>query len=301
MRPLIMGAAPRFFQMMARRAAQARLQWRPGPDMKLSSIVLIAAAGVCAAPALGQNPGRQETRSYSYGIGRIAWTFPEGLAADFAVPQWSAGARVECNGKGLRCELQANTRDISQSDEDRRGDLRQAMRLRIPKPAKQALNVQTYGASAGVVYITLEDSRRGEHFRYLTLGYAYKGVAVLSFEASANKLADIGPVLALVDGARPVDALEMWALRLRDYRAVCEERFPAYKEANDRAFAASPFAAAGLGQESVKAAPEPANVVAIARQRLMDFAAAFDGSPLERRRSFCEGFATWVAEAAKGL
>lgn len=270
--------------------------------MKLSSIVLIAAAGVCAAPALGQNPaGRQETRSYSYGIGRIAWTFPEGLAADFAVPQWSAGARVECNGKGLRCEVQANTRDISLSDEDRRGDLRQAMRLRLPKAGKQISNIQTYGASAGVVYLTVEDPRRGEHFRYLTLGYAYKGVAVVSFEVTANNLGDIGPVLALVDGARAVDALEMWAQRMRDYRAVCEERFPAYKEANDRVFAASPFAAAGLERESGKPAPEPSNVVAVARQRLMDFAVAFDGSPLERRRSFCEGFPKWVAEAAKGL
>jgi hypothetical protein len=42
-------------------------------------------------------------------------------------------------------------------------------------------------------------------------------------------------------------------------------------------------------------------VVAIARQRLMEFVAAFDSNPPESRRFFCEGFPRWVAEAAKTL
>ena len=44
--------------------------------MKPAVAAVLAAIGLCAAPALGQ-----ETRGYSYGVGRIAWTFPEGLAA----------------------------------------------------------------------------------------------------------------------------------------------------------------------------------------------------------------------------
>ena len=121
------------------------------------------------------------------------------------------------------------------------------MRLRLPKPLKRVLNFQTYGTSQRIVYVTLEDVRRGEHLRYLTLGYAYKGPALFRFEISSNTIADIGPVLALVDGARAIDALEKWSVRMRDFRAACDERFPAYKDANDRAFAGVAFSVVGPG------------------------------------------------------
>jgi hypothetical protein len=269
--------------------------------VKLAGVTFLAAIGFCAAPALSQNlTGKQETRDYSYGVGRITWTFPEGLEVDLAPPGWTAGARVQCRGEGVRCEVQVDARDISVSDEDRRSELQHAIRLRLPQQAKQALRIQTRGANPGIAYITLEDRRGRDYFRYLTLGYAYKGAALLNFELASDNLADLGPVLALVDGARAIDALEMWTLRLRDLQAVCEERFPAYKEANDRAFASSPFASVDPVRQEVKA-EKPSSVVAIARQRLMEFVAAFDSNPPERRRFFCEGFPKWVAEAAKTL
>lgn len=180
--------------------------------MKLRSVLSIAVlAACCVGPVLGQTqnlPGRQGTLGYSYGIGRIAWAFPEGLAAEFAVPRWTAGARVQCVGEGLRCEVQVHARDISTSDEERRSELRQAMRLRLPSLNDKALNIQTYGANPGVVYVTLEEPQRGKQLRYVTLGYAYKGPAMLKFELTAGKRADVGLVLALVDGAREIEMPE---------------------------------------------------------------------------------------------
>ena len=215
------------------------------------------------------------------------------------MPRWSAGERVQCAGKDLRCEVQVNARDISVPEEDRRAELRQAMRLKLPKLNNLPLNLQTYGAKPGVVYVTLENPRRADGARYMTLGYAYKGTAVIGFELAANSPADVARVLGLVDGARALDALEMWTLRLKDFLAVCGERFPAYKEANERAFAASPFAAVNAVREAAQ--PEPSTVQLVARQRLMDFTTAFDGNLPERRRYFCEGFPQWVARAAETL
>jgi hypothetical protein len=254
-----------------------------------------------AAPALGQNlAGKQETRSYVYGVGRIAWNFPGTLEADLAPPGWTAGARVQCRGKGIRCEVQVNARDISVPDEDHRRELAHAIRLRLPNEAKQAIRVQTRGAGGEIVYITFEDHRGKDYYRYQTVGYAYKGAALLNFELTSDHLADLGPLLELVEGAKAIDALEMWALRLRDLQSVCEERYPAYKEANGRAFAASPFAAVNPVRQDAKQ-EEPSTVAAVARQRLMEFVAAFDSNPPENRRFFCEGFPKWVAEAAKTL
>lgn len=263
----------------------------------LAFLVLGVGAGTCLAQNLA---GTQQTAGYRYGIGRISWTFPQEMAANFAVPHWTAGPRVQCGGRDFRCEVQVSPRDISIPDEDRRRQMEESVRAVLPPMTKQALVIRTHGS---VAYVTLEDARPGESYRYLTVGYAHKGPALLKFELRSNDPASAGPVLALVDGARPVDALEMWALRLGDYRAVCEERFPAYKAANDSAFAASPFAAVDLVQLFVKS--EPGATDDAARARLADvrkgFAKEFDRDEPERKRSFCEGFPRWVAEAATGL
>ena len=97
--------------------------------------------------------------------------------------------------------------------------------------------------------------------RYLTLGYAYKGSALLRFEIGSNSIADIGPVLALVHGARAIDAPENWSLRTRDFRAACDDRFPVYKDANYRAFAASPFAAVDPVRETLDREPSAAKTL----------------------------------------
>lgn len=161
----------------------------------------------------------------------------------------------------MRCEVQVHARDISVSDEQLRDDLVQAMRLRLQEPLKRVLNFQTYGGSQRSVYASLEDVRPGKHMRYLTLGYAYKGSALLRFEIGSNSIADIGPVLALVHGARAIDAPENWSLRTRDFRAACDDRFPAYKDANYRAFAASPFAAVDPVRETLDRQPSAAKTL----------------------------------------
>jgi hypothetical protein len=85
------------------------------------------AFGFQATPGLSQTvSATQETRAYSYGIGRITWTLSRDLPAVFAVPHWTAGARILCAGKKVECEIQVSPRDISVSNEERRKQLESA-------------------------------------------------------------------------------------------------------------------------------------------------------------------------------
>jgi hypothetical protein len=200
--------------------------------MQQRALTLFLALGVFAGACQGQSSpganmaGKQEAVPYRQGVGRILWIFPPGWTAVFAVPHWTAGARVLCSGKDFDCEVQVLGRDITVSDAERRQQLEEA-----------------------------------------------------------------------------IDALAMWALRLGDYRATCETRFPAYREANDRAYAASPFAAVDVMQAFRQLDPsEPEEAVrhGLAQAR-HGFAQEFDLDTAERRRAFCEGFPRWVQEAARDL
>jgi hypothetical protein len=95
----------------------------------------------------------------------------------------------------------------------------------------------------------------------------------------------------------------MWAWRLGDYRAVCAERYPELKEANDRAFAASPFASVDVPAFFLQRveSPAPEKIHNMLDEARRGYAADFDRDPEERKRAFCEGFPEWVAEASKGL
>jgi len=269
-------------------------------------LALALASGACLAQSRpGEDmSGKQEAVLYRQGVGRILWTFPAGLPAAFAVPHWTAGARVRCGGNDFNCEVQVLGRDITVSDAERRQQLEEAIEPLLPNVVGDRPALRTYGADAGVVYATLQLARpaAGGH-RYLTIGYAHKGPALLKFQHGSVGAPDLAPLLRLVGDARPLDALPMWALRLGDYRATCETRFPATREANDRAFAASPFAAVDTVQAFLKLDPS------LPEQKVRDelaaarrgFAEEFDLDTLERRQSFCEGFPRWVAEAARGL
>jgi hypothetical protein len=267
------------------------------------SLCLCAGAGL-AQQRPGENmAGTQEAVAYRQGVGRILWTFPPGLTAVFAPPHWTAGARIQCGGKGFDCEVQVFGRDIAVSDAERRQQLEEGLAPLRANAADERLEVRTHGADAGIAYVTLQFARPVDGYRYMTLGYAHKGPALLKFQLASAAAPELGPLLRLVQDAKALDALAMWALRLGDYRATCAERFPATREANDRAHAASPFAGVDVVQAFLELDPsqtEQAVRDGLAQARRA-FAQEFDSDTQERRQAFCEAFPRWVAEAARGL
>ena len=268
----------------------------------LAAALLAFGAGCFAQAKPGSDmAGTQQTHGYSQGVGRIQWTFPPELHAIFAVPHFTAGPRIMCAMKALDCVVEVIGRDITVSDAARQEQIAKALEPNLQYATSKTLEFKTYGN--GVVYVVLEDSRPSEPLRYLAAGYVHRDTALLRFQAAYNAPADLQPFLALLSGAVAMDALTMWAMRLGDYRAVCEERFPAGKVANDGAFFASPFASVDVVQAFLKREPAQTergvrDILAKARE---GFAKSFDGAPAERRQSFCEGFPRWVAEAARGL
>jgi hypothetical protein len=280
---------------------------RDAMTIRILTVILLLAGG--ASPCLGQKrpgeslAGTQEAVGYRQGVGRILWSFPEGLFAAFAVPNWTAGARIQCAGKDFECEVQVFGRDITVSDAERRQELEEALVPLLASALDRQPALRTYGADARIVYATLQFAQPAGGYRYMTLGYAHKGPALLKFQLASAGAPELDPLLRLVQQAKPLDALAMWALRLGDYRATCEERFPAYKAANDAAYAASPFAAVDVVQAFMQL--DPSQTEQAVRAGLMQarrgFAEEFDTDLPARKQSFCEGFPRWVAEAARGL
>ena len=277
--------------------------------MAMRTLTVLLALGLCAGASFAQQrpgenmAGAQEAVAYRQGVGRILWTFPADLVAVFAVPHWTAGARIQCAGNEFDCEVQVFGRDITVSDAERRQQLEEALAPLLAKPGEKPPAFRSHGTDGGIVYVTMPLARPAEGHRYMTLGYANKGSALVKFQVLSAGVPRLEPLLRLVQEAKPLDALTMWALRLGDYRATCEERFPAYKAANDRAFAASPFAAVDVVKDLLTL--DPAQTEQAAREGLAQarrgFAQEFDADLPERRQSFCEGFPRWVAEAARGL
>ena len=277
--------------------------------MAMRFLTALLAFGLCAGTGLAQQrpgedmAGAEETVGYRQGVGRIRWSFPAGLVAAFAVPHGTAGARIQCGSQEAPCEVQVFGRDISVSDAERRQQLEEALMPMLENALDKQPSFRTYGADAGITYATLQFARPVEGYRYMTLGYAHKGPALLKFQQLSVAAPKLDLLLRLVQDARAVDGLAMWALRLGDYRATCESRFPAYKDANDRAYADSPFAAVDVVQEFMKL--DPAQTEQAVRDGLAQarkgFAEEFDLDLPERKQAFCEGFPRWVAEAARGL
>jgi hypothetical protein len=260
----------------------------------LACAVAILALAVQAA---AQTPaGSRETREYSYGLGRIAWTFPPALAAGFAVGRWSAGARIECLGGERSCDVQVYARDVTVDDEDLRIALERDLGSRLPGAAVSRTGVKTRG---GIAWLSAQDRRRGVRYRDLTLGYAYKGAALVRFELATDRPADLDLVLQLIESARALDAAPAWSGRLREFLRVCNARYPEMAQANTHAFAASRFA-------PVKGVPLPAqpqgnSLEAIAYRYTTAFETAFDDHRPAARRAFCENFPHWIGLARQTL
>jgi hypothetical protein len=265
--------------------------------MRTVLLALLLATGPGLAQPLS---GTQETRYYSYGIGRITWSVPKNLEVGFAVPHFTAGPRIKCESRRYECEVQVGARDISIPDEKRAQELEEIVKPYLPVALDKKFRLLRQGTMA---YTTLEDPRAGEPFKYLTVGYAQRGPSMIRFQATTNDPADTAAVLSLVQSARAEDALEMWALRFSDYEAVCAERFPAYRNNNAAALAASPFARVDLvrfflRQDSKRTEPELRKELAAVRER---FAREFDAAPAEEREPFCASLPRFIGDAAAEL
>jgi len=246
------------------------------------------------------SPNIQETRFYSYGIGRITWAIPKQLEVVFAVPHFTAGPRIKCDNRRYECEVQVGPRDISLAEEKRLQELEQIVKPYLPDAVEKSFKALRKGS---VTYATLEDPRPGEPYKYLTVGYTQRGPSMIRFQATTNDSADTAAVIDLVESARAEDALEMWALRFADYTAVCEQRFPGYKNNNSAAFAASPFAKVDVARFFMK--QDASRTEATTRRELgavrERFAREFDAAPQDEREPFCAALPRFIADAAKEL
>ena len=84
------------------------------PRFPIAFLALALAAGTCFGQKRpGEDmAGTKEEAGYRQGVGRVLWSFPEGMKAIFAVPHWTAGARVICEprrgyGRACRAGVQA--------------------------------------------------------------------------------------------------------------------------------------------------------------------------------------------------
>lgn len=182
-----------------------------------------------------------EIRGYM-AVSRIKWELPKSFEYLFAVPHFTVGPRIKCKGSQYDCEISVASRDISVKLEQRRDELAAKLAPYLQRSEEKTLQVRTFGTRPEVTYVTLTDSRPNPgEFRILTTGFSVNGPAVIHFQHLSNDLSQIQQILDVVQGARAMDALEILAWKLNDYKTVCEERNPAYKQANDVAFQASPF------------------------------------------------------------
>lgn len=269
----------------------------------LPLVLPLLVAFACAGPAWSQAPqAAEETRIYS-GVGRIKWTLSPDLRTIFAVPHFTGGPRIMCADNKTECEISVQARAIDKAMDERLAELKAKVKPLLADAKDKEFRVQYAGADKSVAYTMLEDPRPNQDFRFLVVGFAIRGPGLIQFTAAANEAASYQEVLKIVEAAKSLDALEIWALRLGDYKATCNERFPASATANDAAFASSRFAKvdlvkflmgndASLTEEAVR--KQLANV----RQA---FAQSFDAESAERKQAFCSSFPQWVKSTESSL
>ncbi len=235
-------------------------------------------------------------------IGRIQWVLPKRFDHYLATPEFTTGPRIKCTEGSQECEIGVLSRDLDKTEAQRRDELAAQLLPHAQESAERAVRLGEYGGDPRVVYATLTDPRPDEPYRLLTAGYRVIGPAVIHFYHLGSDPAQVRQVLEVVASARPLDTREIWAWRLADYKAVCEARFPAYRRANDAAFASSVFARVDVVKFFRDTTPTRAEDIPgqLARGR-EDYAKQFDAGTAAEKRSFCEGFPKWVAEAAKDV
>jgi hypothetical protein len=258
--------------------------------------------GTIVGPALfAQTPPAENIQGY-LSVGRIKWSVPASFEHTFAVPHFSMGPRILCKGRLRHCEIYVGARDITVDMTKRRADLSAKLASYVSRSKEKTLQIRTFGTAPEVIYATLTDSRPAPgEFVLLTEGFSVNGTAIIHFLIQSNDLNDVRKILDVVQSARTIDALPMWAWKLSDYKSVCAERFAEHKTANDAAFKASPFASVdfvGFWTPEGKTLEEVSTSLETKRK---EYAKHFDGKPPSERLAFCKNFPQWVALAAKDL
>ncbi len=271
-------------------------------------LVLAACATKPATDSTEANgsPAEEERIAGYQSVGRIKWKVPENAGFYLAVPHFTAGPRLKCEFPGGgQCEIQVYARVLTMDPAQRQKDYFTEMELLLPDAVEKSVQVRTYGSGTPVLYATLTDKQPGKGWRYLTQGLYVKGTFVIQFEHLTNDATgdELKRVLRVVHAAEPLDALAFLTWKLSDYKAVCEEEFPALKQKNDAAFAASKFANVdwiGLLQAASPDVPR-AEIEAHFENAQQDLLAEFVRGSLEEWRNFCEAYPKQVEEAQRGM
>ena len=270
------------------------------PDIR-TAVLLLTLLGLCGAAQSQQPEAAEAVRSYQ-SVGRIKWIFPSGFDYYFAVPHFTMGPRIKCKEKGQECEINVLSRDIRKTRAEREEELRQKLSPHAKHSSEGDVIVRSSGAGQAVRYALLTDPRPKETYRLLVVGFAEKGPAAIHFSHLSNDQADVERLLALVERAEALDAIGIWAWRLGDWKAVCEERFPQYREANAAAYAASAFAAVDL-VAALRAAFSISGTAEEIRYNLARsreaFAGDFDREDAAQKQAACRDFPNLVVEASK--
>lgn len=267
--------------------------------LKFASVAVML--GTIVEPALAQAPPAENIRGYT-AVGRIKWNLPASPELTFGVPHWTMGPRLLCKGQLRHCEISVAARDITIDLTKRRADLYAELEQWVSRSKEKSLQIRSFGTAPEVIYATLTDSRPAPgEFIILTQGFSVNGTAVIKFVLQSNDPKDVPKILEVVQSARTMDALPMWAWKLSDYKSVCAERFAELKAANDAAFKSSPFAAVdyvGFWKIDGKTREE---IAASLEEKRKGYAEHFDTKPPAERLAFCRNFPQWVTAAAKDL
>jgi hypothetical protein len=245
----------------------------------------------------------EAVRSYM-GIGRIEWRLPKSFDHYFAVPEFTTGPRIKCKGPNQDCQITVVSRDITVSLEQRRAELASQVAPYLQRSEEKTVQPRSFGIRPEVVYVTFKDSRpKAGEFSLYTTGFSVNGPAVIKFEHFSNDARGLRQILEVVQSANTIDALEVWAWRLNDYRIVCEERFPAYKTTNNAAYQSSPFSSVDVLRfwQAAASLKDIAQVPKDLEAGRLSYARTFDDMPLAQRQRFCEGFPTSVKAAGEDV
>lgn len=263
-------------------------------------VALTCAASLTAAWA--ESPSDKEIISSYGGVGRIKWKLPENFNFRSSARRFTRGQRIRCTDEQQECAIGVGVRDLSIPPENRRKRLADKLYPFVAHSAERSLRYRTQGPDDALVYVTLTDTRPDQKFRLKTMGYRLNGPSVINFDHAANDQSQIQKMLDVVLAAESLDAREMWAWKLADYKSVCQERFTEFDSANTAAFDSSVFASVDVilfFQSLTSAGPE--KVRAELEKGRQSYGKFFDGKPSKWKRDFCKNFPTWVAEATKSI
>jgi hypothetical protein len=238
------------------------------------------------------------------GIGRIKWRLPKSFDHYFAVPEFTTGPRIKCKGPNRDCQITVVSRDITVSLKQRCAELASQIAPYLQRSEEKTVQLRSFGIRPEVVYVTLTDSRpKAGEFRLYTTGFSVNGPAVIKFEHFSSDGSDLRQILEVIQSANTIDALEVWAWRLNDYRIVCEERFPAYKTTNDAAYRSSLFSSVDVLSfwQTASSSKVIEQVPKDLEARRLSYARTFDDMPIAQRQRFCEGFPNSVKAAGEDI